>query len=236
MPARGPQYVIDPIFAKSGTRIRPRTQLAGYSVAAMASDDTEYAELAHDTLNGILRTSAGALKVTTAEGTNTDMVVTIVGKGTGVGRLQITDEDKAEAVEIYSAGGLGHVRTIGTSPGALSLQAPGHAGVDLFSGAGDGSNRYLTLFGWDEAGAAQRYARMRISPTDGAFEMEAQSSRDNAMIVGGTERSRVKSDKVDLQVRIDTPMTVLKAQALPETAVPGASIFDGTTFWDGVPE
>lgn len=230
----GPRYVIDPILLRAGGRLQPRQLFAGDPLRINDADEIGYVEALHDTLNAILRTGQGALKLTTDEGTNTDMVVTVVGKGTGVGRLQIADEDKAEAVEIFATGGAGHVRTIGASPGALNLQGPGHSGVDLFSGAGSGSNRYLTIYGWDAANAAVRYGRLRIASADGAFEFEAESGRDLVLIAGGSEQIRVKSDKADFQKRVDTPMTVLKTQSLPGTVVLGGSVFDGTSFWDGV--
>lgn len=235
MPASyGPRYIIDPFLVKTGGRLQPRTAHAGAPLRINDATEDGYVELFHDSLNSILRTGSGSLKLTTASGTNTDMVVTVVGKGTGVGRLQVSDEDKAEAVEIYSAAGAGHIRTMGSSPGALSLQAPGHAGVDVFSGAGPSSNRFLTIYGWDVAGAAQRYGRLRVGPTDGAFEVEAESGRDIVLVANGQEQVRVTGAQAEFHQKVVAPMSVLAAQSLPGTVVLGASVFDGSMFWDGV--
>jgi len=95
----------------------------------------------------LIRQSAGALTIQTDEAVNTDTVLAIKGKGTGYGKVKIYDEDDAEWLEMYSAGGKGFIHTAGTTPSALHLQRTVPADIFCWFGIDEGNPSFY-IYGW----------------------------------------------------------------------------------------
>ena len=81
------------------------------------NDDT--IEISHDGTNAYLKWDDGQLGIQTDEGTNTNTVVKIGGKGTGLGVFRVSDEDDAEYVNITATAGTGIIKVDGATPSDL---------------------------------------------------------------------------------------------------------------------
>ncbi len=128
------------------------------------SDGTDEIGLDVDGTDAFVKWSDGLLQLITDEGTNTNTIVEVRGKGTGRGILRVRDEDSLEYLEFTVIGGVGQIATAGSSPGDLRLQQAAHANVNMFLGAAGAERPMLLIYGRDQ-GTTLRNLRIGISGT-----------------------------------------------------------------------
>jgi len=141
-----------------------------------ANDASDSLFMYHDGANAYFQTDDGNFVFQTDEGVNTNTILGIQGKGTGFGNLRVYDQDQAEYVSFYANAGSGHLTMGGVAPGNLHLQYNVAQNIRFWWGLAAG-NPYFYIYGWITAGAAVRYARMRMEDTNDEFTIEAE---DNA--------------------------------------------------------
>lgn len=123
------------------------------TVEIEANDRVYSIEIKHDTSNAYIGQDFGALYFLNREGTDTNNIVGIKGKGTGYGVLRLYDEDDAEWLEFNAQGGYGVIDVKGASPQPLALL--GNASCDLwvFHGSAAGETREVKIYGYRTADA-----------------------------------------------------------------------------------
>ena len=94
-----------------------------YRLSVGSDDGSDQVGMYHSNTDAVLTWNDGSLYLQTDEGTDENTNVIIRGKGTGIGNVYIYDEDDAESLRLYSAGGNGYILTAGTTPGSLILSA-----------------------------------------------------------------------------------------------------------------
>jgi len=104
--------------------------------------------ISHDGTHANFRTNDGHFNFTTDEGSNTVTYVSVHGKGTGYGVVNIYDNNDAEYLELFTDNGVGYLHTAGVSPNILRLQRGGHAGADFFQSADEGETPELIIYGY----------------------------------------------------------------------------------------
>lgn len=112
-----------------------------------STDASDQIQIYHDNTNAYFRTVDGNFIFQTDEGTNTNTVLRVVGKGTGIGFVVITDEDGAEGLEFSASAGRAEIKVVGTSPVAVSLQSPANRPVYMFEFAAEGETPECYIFG-----------------------------------------------------------------------------------------
>jgi len=119
-----------------------------YDFSIGSADGSNQIGIYHDNSNVYFKTDDGFFRFITDEGTNTSTYIQVYGKGTGVGYLNVYDEDDLERLETACSLGVGYIRTAGTSPAELSLQHTAHSDVLCFGTAADGETRELKIYGY----------------------------------------------------------------------------------------
>lgn len=109
------------IVPKTGNNVGIGTTDPAYKLTVGSADASNYFAIEHDNTDVYFRTDDGEFNFITDEGTNTDTIVNVQGKGTGAGYFRAYDEDSSEAVEITCTNGVGQISTIGTSAGHIAL-------------------------------------------------------------------------------------------------------------------
>ena len=120
------------------------------------SEDGVYAlEVKQDTSNAWIGQEKGMLNLQTREGTNTNNVVGIKGKGTGFGQMRIYD--RASGTEHYlefsCQDGYGTFDLKGSGVAALAILGNADSDCWMFHGAAAGETRELKLYGYRTADA-----------------------------------------------------------------------------------
>ncbi len=105
------------------TAVEFSTQLSETTNGIKITGATDTITLTHDNTNAYVKWNDGSLILTTDEGTNTDTIVDIRGKGTGVGQQIILDEDEQEWLFSSCVNGNGILRVNGSAPGELRIGA-----------------------------------------------------------------------------------------------------------------
>jgi len=152
-----------------------------------SADTSDQIGIYHDNENAYFKTTDGLFIFETDEGTNTNTFFTIRGKGTGYGRMYIYDQDNAEWMDLFNSGGLGYIRTSGSSPERLLLQDTAHADVSVFLNATSGENPSLNVYGYDTGASDVKYGRLNVDAA-GDFNIEAQSGEVIRFITSGEDR------------------------------------------------
>jgi len=107
-----------------------------------------------DNTNAYMKWDDGNLFLQTDEGVNTSSTVQINGKGTGIGKLYLSDEDDAEVLSFnLLVTVLGYIFMDGITPGALRLQHRAEGGVELFSSAANSETQELQIYGYRDGDA-----------------------------------------------------------------------------------
>ena len=126
-----------------------------------SEDGSDNIKIYHDNSQARITWSDGGLNLRTDEGTNTNTFMNITGKGTGIGFLQMLDEDNAEAILISCASGSGRISTLGTSPVALDFQREGEVPVRMYVSSNSGVTKELMIYGY-RAGDVLRHVDIGV--------------------------------------------------------------------------
>jgi len=109
----------------------------------------------HDGTDAYCQWSDGSLILKTDEGTDTNTIVKVHGKGTGDGKLYLYEENDTEYLELLSSGVAGYVRVKGSSPGKLLLQDPAHDDIRCFSSCAEGETPSFRVRGFRSGDSAR---------------------------------------------------------------------------------
>ena len=118
-----------------------------------SDDDTDVVGIYHDNTNAYVKWDDGSLFLETDEGTDSNTVIGVRGKGTGFGQLRMYDEDNAEYTEMQTNGGNGMLRVVGATTVSLRLQPDGKIPIKLFDTAAAGDTPELQIYGYRTADA-----------------------------------------------------------------------------------
>jgi hypothetical protein len=148
----------------------------GPSYKFSVSDGTDQLGLTHDGTDAYFKTTDGSFIFQTDEGTHTATVVSIYGKGNGVGFLRIYEEDDAEYLEIWAYSNWGYIQTSGPAKGGLAINPDYAIPVYLWSSITSG-NPEFRVYGWDAGLSAVRYGSISVDAA-GATTIASQSGED----------------------------------------------------------
>jgi len=137
------------------------TALPSYKFSIGSTDGSDQIGLYHDNTNAYMKWTDGSLYLITDKGTNTNTDVSIRGKGTGRGYLNVWDEDNGEYVSFRCGSGSGYLSVYGASPISLSLQNEADIPIMMFGGATSGETQELQIYGF-RAGDALRSLQIGV--------------------------------------------------------------------------
>ncbi len=136
--------------------------------------------IAHDGSNANFKWSDGDLALMTDEGTNTDTHVSILGKGTGVGLLEVYDTDEDSYITLGWKGDDQPSITCDTTPTEFNLLHDRAVDIKCWSSIISGNPHFYT-YGF-KAGDARKYLRQRVE-ADGDALIEAENNLN--ILAGG---------------------------------------------------
>ena len=161
-------WAVDPVMGKLPN---------GISITANADVATHQLAGADYEINW----SDGALKLITDEGANTDGVVYVYGKGSGIGAIYTYDTDDDNTVGFNWDGGDDEPNLYASVD--LNVMYGADASVDFFTGAGAGENPSTNIWGYITAGTAARMGFLQIDDATDEFLVGVEN---NANIEGVT--------------------------------------------------
>jgi hypothetical protein len=118
----------------------------GYTHSIGSADGSDQIGIFHDNSHAFIQWTVGRLKLITDEGTNTNTLVEILGKGTGVGQLIVYNADNSGFITFNPVGNAGNLQAQGSLTN-LSLQANANVLIKMFSSAAEGETQELQIFG-----------------------------------------------------------------------------------------
>jgi hypothetical protein len=118
------------------------------------SDGTDEVGLYPDGTNANLRWTDGNFEMRTDEGTNTSSIVSIKGKGSGVGAMRIYDEENVEYLNMNATGTTANIEITGASATSLNLQPNANNQVQLFQNAAEGETPEFKIVGYPTGGSS----------------------------------------------------------------------------------
>ena len=136
--------------------------------------------LSHDGSSAYVKWSDGDLTLMTDEGTNTDTHVSILGKGTGVGLLEVYDTDEDSYIILGWKGDDQPSITCDATPTEFNLLHDRPVDIKCWSSIISG-NPYFYTYGFKTADA-RKYLRQRVE-ADGDALIEAENNLN--IIAGG---------------------------------------------------
>ena len=140
------------------------------SGAFTITQNSDTLALSHDGSNAYVKWSDGDLTLMTDEGTNTDTHVSILGKGTGVGLLEVYDIDEDSYIILGWKGDDQPTITTDATPTEFNLLHDRAVDIKCWSSITSG-NPYFYIYG--RGTAANEYLRMRVeSDNDALIEAE----------------------------------------------------------------
>jgi hypothetical protein len=126
----------------------PKLRVYGDGTTKIYSDTgSDSINISHDDTDAFISWTDGELVLKTAEGTNTDSIVNITGKGGGLSYLIFSTATSDDLAIRGSAGGTGHIDSKGVGS-YLELNSEANGDVRIFSGCTDGETAQLWLYGW----------------------------------------------------------------------------------------
>lgn len=128
--------------------------------------------LYHNGTDAYIKWSDGGLYLQTDEGDNTNTIVEMRGKGTGIGFFRARDQDNAEYLQFYCSEGIGIIQTAGISPNILALQYNTAQNIICWHTITSGNPSFY-IYGYMTA-VGVKYGRFYVD-TGGTFIIEAQN-------------------------------------------------------------
>lgn len=119
-----------------------------HKVEIGSADGSNKIQIFHDNFHTFFKTTDGSFYFQTDEGTNTHTYVCIQGKGTGIGFLNVYDQDNAEYVHFRASSGRGYLSTLGTNPISLRLQSEADIPIEMFAASDAGETQELQIYGY----------------------------------------------------------------------------------------
>ena len=127
----------------------PATVINGLNIAS--ADNSNLVEISHNNTNMYIISSKGHLYLKTDEGTNTNSVLVLQGKGTGRGELRTYDEDDDAYLDFTCASGKGYLRVVGGGASKLFMQPDAAIPITMFEEATEGETQELQIYGFRTA-------------------------------------------------------------------------------------
>ncbi|KKN53571.1 hypothetical protein LCGC14_0600670, partial [marine sediment metagenome] len=115
-----------------------------YRFSVGSTDGSDQIGIYHNNTDAYFTTTDGKFRFETDEGTNTSTYISIRGKGTGVGLLDIYDQDDSVYVSLFALSNIGFILVNG---GELWLQHTAEHPATFFAGATEGETQELKIFG-----------------------------------------------------------------------------------------
>ncbi len=124
------------------------TNTPSWRLSIGSADGSDQVGIHHDNTNAYFKTTDGSFIFITDEGTNTNSLLEVRGKGTGYGQMRLYDQDNAESLEMICTNGQAIIRIAGSSPGNMHLQNLATSDVTFFSNSGAGNTKELRIYGY----------------------------------------------------------------------------------------
>jgi len=150
------------------------------SGAFTLTQNSDTITLSHDGSNAYFKWSDGDLALMTDEGTNTDTHVSILGKGTGVGLLEVYDTDEDSYIILGWKGDDQPTITTDATPSEFNLLHDRAIDIKCWSSISSG-NPYFYSYGY-HTGVGVKYLRQRVE-ADGDALIESEGNLN--IIAGG---------------------------------------------------
>jgi len=119
-----------------------------YPFLINSTDGSDQIGMYHDNVRAVFKTTDGGFRFQTTEGTNTDTIVDIYGKGSGNGYFRCFDEDNAEWISASCTNAVARLACEGTSEGGLWLQNNAEATVSVYATAAEGETLDFRIYGY----------------------------------------------------------------------------------------
>lgn len=192
-----------------------------------STDNSNQISIYHDNTDPYIVWDGGFLHLETTEGTNTNSVVQIKGKGTGAGQLQISKGDASDTIDIFSSG---IINTAGTD---LALQQAANNDITMFSGSVEGETKAVRIFGF-RTGDSNREMRITVGldvADTVSFSEISNYVFDGNIGIGTTD----PNEKLDLEgnMLIDGYIE-FESNAAPGTTTNRLYDVAGTIFYNGI--
>jgi len=142
------------------------------------TENSDFIQLTHDGTDAYFKTDDGSFIFVTDEGTNTNTLFEIKGKGSGYSDFRCYDNDDAEYIRFYCSNGVGCLQTGGTSPGRLEFQYDTSQDLNCWAGISSG-NPSLVLYGWNTAGGDRESTELTMDDTNDEFLIQAADSANH---------------------------------------------------------
>jgi len=117
---------------------------------------TDKLKFTHDESNAYVKWDDGVLFLTTDEGTNTNSIVGVSGKGTGYGEFRAYSDDDSEWIQVAQLGSKSWVQASGASD-ELQLNPSAAADISCFDNANEGEVHHFSI-DWRRTGDASQRA------------------------------------------------------------------------------
>lgn len=114
-----------------------------------STDASNLIQLYHDNESAHFTTTDGSFIFHTDEGTNTNTVIEVRGKGTGIAEIRCYDEDELQYLKLNCLGGASRISAAGAAATrVLDFQVDADSTIRCFSGATSGETREFKIYGF----------------------------------------------------------------------------------------
>jgi len=122
----------------------------------LSTDKSDKIRLFHNNTDAFMKWNDGNLTLATDEGTNSNGIVYIKGKGTGLGNLFVFDGGAANYLDINCNSGYGQIAVNGSGPVNLVLQgSPANVDAEFFKWVSSGQTAEVRIWGYRTSDAAR---------------------------------------------------------------------------------
>ena len=143
---------------------------AAYPFLIKSTDGSDQIKIYHTNSHTFIKTSDGDIRLQSDEGTDHDLVVRIMGKGTGIGYYQCLNNGSFGVDQNYiqanCAGTLARILGAGDTITALELQNPANIPVRVFASATEGEHPPFEVCGFGTGSGSKKTFATEVEKGD----------------------------------------------------------------------